>query len=465
MRSEEERAASLPAGRAPAALVLGTLAGVLAAVAVLPTIVPLTQRVGVAEELGVLAEVVAASRATAILYDSNLPLRAGLARSLDAGGLRVSSPVGEELFVDGVIPAGVSTATMCPPGEAPGRFVTTPEGRWAVACHDVGTGLAMAASPVTHRQTRTISYLVLGLAAMVGISTAFGVLQLLSPLSRIREGLERVGTGERGVRVQTTGLAELDELVARLNAATRAMEDREDAITGRIQVVQEMARVVAHEIRNPLQSIELLAGLIAAEDERGERDELASSIQNEVRVLERVVSRMLRGGEGPALRLTRRPTRIRELIHKIVTFRLPEARHRGIHLVEGPAPDIIASADPTLLSRALENLVVNALAFAPQTTGQVEVSAAVDGDTLVVLVDDNGPGVPVEFGDAIYQAEVSTRPGGTGLGLVLVQGVLAAHGGYVDHGRSPLGGARFRAHLPLRAPGEEEEDRADPGGR
>ncbi|MCB9666216.1 MAG: HAMP domain-containing histidine kinase [Alphaproteobacteria bacterium] len=451
-------------GRAPAALVLGTLAGVLASMAVLPTIVPLSQRVAAAEELGVLAEVVAASRATAVLYDSNLPLRAGLARSLDAGGVEVTSPGGEQLFHDGVLPRGVSIAVLCPPGEAPGRFVAAEDGRWAVACHDVGTGLAVAASPVTHRQTRTISYLVVGLAAMVGISTAFGVLQLLSPLSRIREGLERMGTGERGVRVQTTGLAELDELVARLNSVTRAIEDREDAITGRIQVVQEMARVVAHEIRNPLQSIELLAGLIAAEEEREERQELASSIQGEVRILERVVSRMLRGGEGPALRITRRPTSLRDLLHKIVAFRLAEARHRGIQLVEGPVPAITVSVDPTLLSRALENLVVNALAFAPSHTGRVEVQAQVEDEDLVVQVDDNGPGVPEEFGDAIYQAEITTRPGGTGLGLTLVQGVLTAHGGYVEHGRSPLGGARFRAHLPLRGPGEEEDERADPGG-
>lgn len=442
---------------------LGALAGALAAVAVLPTIVPLTQRVDAAEDVGRVAQATAAARAVGELFEANHPLRPGIIRTFAVDGVRIVDPAGHLLFEDGTLPLGVTMATMCPPGEAGGRVVTGAAAPAAVGCHDIGSGVVVASVATSGGGMSTLSALVVGLAAMVGISTAFGVLQLLSPLSRLKEGLERVGMGERGVHVATTGLAELDDLVERVNAAARAMEDREDAVMGRIQVVQEIARVVAHEIRNPLQSVELLAGLIAVEDDRAERDALAASIQNEVRVLERVVSRMLRGTDGPALRLTRRRTRMGELVQKVIDFRLPEARHRGIQLTVGPMTERTLDVDRTLLSRAIENLVANALAFAPEGTGRVRVSTDETIEGYDIVVEDNGPGVDDDLGDVIYQAEYTTRPGGTGLGLSLVQGVLASHGGYVEHGRSDLGGARFRLHLPLVAPPTEEASVAHPG--
>ncbi|MCB9680268.1 MAG: HAMP domain-containing histidine kinase [Alphaproteobacteria bacterium] len=428
----------------------------------LPTIVPLTQRVGAAEDVARVATTLAAARATGVLYASDLPLHNGLARSLGVDGLSVLDSTGRELYVEGDLP-GTPLGVLCPPGEAPGRLVRTHTARWAVACQDLGSGAVLAASRIEHEATRTISWLVLGLAAMVGISTAFGVLQILSPLSKISTGLDRVRVGERGVHVDTTGIAELDRLVERLNAAARAMEDREDEILSRIQVVQEIARIVAHEIRNPLQSLELLAGLIAAEDDREERGALAASIQTEVRQLERVVSRMLRGQDGPPLRLMTGPASLKDVLQKVISFRRPEARVKGIELIEGPLEDLVLEVDRTLLSRAVENLVANSLAVTPSGTGRVVVSSFLRDGYLEIRVDDNGPGVPEELGDAIYQAGVSGREGGTGLGLSLVQGVLASHGGYVEHTVSDLGGASFRAWLPLET--KTEGSSAHPGGR
>ena len=71
-----------------------------------------------------------------------------------------------------------------------------------------------------------------------------------------------------------------------------------------------------------------------------------------------------------------------------------------------------------------------------------------EGEHLAIVVEDNGAGVDPTIGDAIYDANFSSRPGGSGLGLALVKGVVDAHGGTIGHDRSPLGGARFTARIP-----------------
>ena len=438
--------------RKPMALVLGTLAGLLAAMAVLPSIVPLTGRVARAEDQASLRHAFAGSRAVVTLLQDGVPPRRGLARQLGVDGVRIVDRRGETWYSDGTLPE-VTVSELCPPGEAPTRLLVGAAGeRWSVSCEDSGNDLIVTANAASAGAGSTIALLVVGLAAMVGISTAFGVLQILSPLSRITEGLERVQLGERGVRVKATGLAELDDLIGRLNGAARAMEAREDAITGRVQLVQEMARLVAHEIRNPLQSLELLSSLVAAEDDAAERAQIVQSIQQEVRALEKVVSRMLRSSDGQALRIVRQQIDPHEILERIATFRGEEARRAGVRLELVPSE--VRSAlplDTTLVSRSIENLVANALAFVPPKDGVVRLSSRRLEDRLVLEVEDNGPGVPLELGEDIYNRNVSSRPGGHGLGLALVQAVARAHGGFVTHGRSSLGGASFRFMVPLGA--------------
>jgi len=284
----------------------------------------------------------------------------------------------------------------------------------------------------------------------VGIVTALGVLRLLAPLSRVSRALERVGAGEHGVRVSTTGLTELDDLVERLNVAARSVEDRESEFLDRIRVIQEMSRMVAHEVRNPLQSLELLTSLIASSDEEAERHELAQSIHQEIRALDMVVDRVLRQGvTGSGLSLRKAEHTLRPVIDQVVALRTPESKAQGISLEIGDVVDRPLPIDPALLGRSIENLVLNAMQAVPPRRGRIRISAYEEQDSMVIVVEDNGPGVPDALGNAIYEVDVTGRTGGTGLGLALVKGVIEAHGGYVEHDRSPLGGARFRARIPL----------------
>lgn len=455
---------------------LGVLAGVLAAVATLPTILPLSRRVMAAEDEGNLARVMAAATAIAELVDADVPLAQGLHRALGVDGVRVAIDAeGTDRFRSGNLPLHLPLASMCPPGEAPTRIVHDGDSRWGIACLDVGPIRVVSALREGDDDHVNLAMLVVALAAIVGISAAFGVLQILSPLSEITQALDRLRSGERDVVLAATGIREIDLLVSHLNAASRAVDDRERAIQDRVEVAQRMVGYVAHEIRNPLQSLDLLAGLIAIEDDGAERSRLASTIRDEVRSLDAIIGRFAANRRSGDLRLNRQATPIGEVVDQVVTFRRPSADHLNIALEVDLGTNRSLLVDRPLVGRALENIVANALSMLEiegrtpgADGGRIRISTREVDDTVEIIVEDNGPGVPPELGDRIFEPHIGQRPGGSGLGLSFARDILVAHGGYVRHdppgaqGRV-LSGARFVMGIPISEPVEEEG--ADPGGR
>lgn len=437
------------------------MAGALATVAFLPTTVPLIWQIIRYEENAGRneASVTAFSVHSALVSDR--PIAEALRAPSEVASLSVQRGEGDFVSEFGPPLPDPVIVEACAQQEP----IVVPHERrklWAVACidrDDVAVVAAVGLNPASPAQQALLLVLSLGLS--VGIITALGILRLLRPLSEISGALARVGAGERGVRMSWTGLAELDDLVDRLNAAARSVEDREDTIVGRIQVVQEMARMVAHEIRNPLQSLELLTSLIASEDDDAEREEIAKSIRTEVQTLEQVVHRLLRESAARGalrLRVTTQP--VAPLVEQVIALRTPQANGRSIRLTTGPISWAPAPFDSTLLKRSIENLVLNALQAVPSYTGHVEVSVIEEEEHVLIAVDDNGPGVSEAMGDQIFEPKVTSKEGGTGLGLALVKGVLEAHHGDIRHGRSALGGARFEARIPLKT--DLRFDSADP---
>ena len=159
---------------------------------------------------------------------------------------------------------------------------------------------------------------------------------------------------------------------------------------------------------------------------------------------------------GQRLPLHRQATTLAPIVDHVLTLRQPEARAHGISLERGPVSPVEIQIDAALLGRSLENLVLNAMQAVPPRNGRVRVSVVAEDSHLALVVDDNGPGVDPELAEHIFEANVSGRTGGTGLGLALVREVVEAHGGYIVQDRSPLGGARFTARIPLEDAGGEE---------
>jgi len=440
-----------------AALALGTLSGFLAALAFLPTFFPLALKLIDTEEFAVTRHMLVQAEQVRHLIDDGTALDDDTLVRLDLAAIDVQRLDGTQIVQIGQpLPADFrdelcSSTTNNPDVRQWGNE------RWARACRVTKHHRVVVARPVLLKTDADVFLTVIMLALAVGLITAFSILQVLRPVSSVSQALARVQAGERGVRIKSTGLRELDEIIEGLNEAAAAMEDREDAILARIQVVQEMARLVAHEVRNPLQSLELLTSLIASEEDDAERKDIAASIHNEIRALDQVVDRLLREGalEG-ALRLRRKMQPVAPLVEQIAKLRRPAAEARGVRLSMGLISWRAASIDSTILGRSIDNLVLNALQAVSPNGGEVRVSVFEDKDVLCITVDDNGPGISPDLGHQIFEPNVTTKKDGTGLGLSLVKGVVVAHGGHIDYETSTLGGARFVARIPFEEISEPE---------
>jgi signal transduction histidine kinase len=447
---------SQPPNRPSAALVIGWIAGLLSAVMFVLMLVPLVWEIIRAEQVFGRRHTTAAALSIEQAYERGVvpTVETMIDNALEY--LAVQSPDGTwQVFGEDLSAAMNAALCAADATERSDIIATSTRQQWAISCIR-RSGISVIAGVPLDPQTPARRVFLLGalLALFVGIVTALGIVRVMQPLSDISGAIQRVGGGERGVVAPGTGLAELDVLVDRLNAAARFVDEREDAIESRIALVQEMARIVAHEIRNPLQSLELLTTLVVAEEDGAERKAIGASIHTEVRTLEQVVNRLLRENTAAGwlrLQLTRQS--IAPLVEHVVALRRPQASANGVKLIAAPLSQTQVPLDQMLVKRSIENLVLNALQAAPTNFGEVRIAVVDEAEHVLISVDDNGPGVSAEMESHLFEPNVSGRPDGTGLGLALVKGVMEAHSGYITYGRSALGGARFEARIPHHPPG------------
>lgn len=240
--------------------------------------------------------------------------------------------------------------------------------------------------------------------------------------------------------------------------AIAAAEAAPSGAAERQRLITRLLARLAHEIRNPLSSLDIhvqlleedLAGLAPAA-----RDRLSGRlkiIRGELQRLDTIVQQYVNlAGPSPANRQT---VDAGGVVQQVCELLQPEAAARGIAIetgVEPPVPSL--SADAVQLTQALVNLVINAIQ-AVERDGRVAVSARFgEGGTAVLFeVSDSGPGVPAAKRAAVFEPFFTTKTEGSGLGLWIVQQIAAAHGGTVAVADSPLGGARFSLRLPVGEP-------------
>jgi two-component system, NtrC family, sensor histidine kinase HydH len=212
---------------------------------------------------------------------------------------------------------------------------------------------------------------------------------------------------------------------------------------------------LAHEIRNPLSSLDIhvqlleedLARLpVPASEQAAARLEI---IHGELHRLENIVKHFLRLARPSELDLA--PVDVAELVRRVCALLQPEAQAQQTELaIELPAALPGLLADGAQLTQVLVNLVVNALQ-AVGRGGRVEVRAAAvpAGNELVVEVRDSGPGIAPDKLEAVFEPYYTTKAEGSGLGLWIAQQIVMAHKGALRAGNLSGGGAVFTLRLPL----------------
>lgn len=211
---------------------------------------------------------------------------------------------------------------------------------------------------------------------------------------------------------------------------------------------------LAHEIRNPLSSLDIHVQLL--EEDLGHiapqtKEKLSGRLEiihGELHRLENIVKQFLRLAGPSALDLA--AVEIDKVVEHVSGLLQPEAAARQIEIVTHLAddlPPLLADADQII--QALLNLVINALQAVEQR-GRVELRGERAGDSLVIEVCDSGPGVPAERLSAIFEPYYTTKREGSGIGLWIAQQIIVAHGGTIQAANAPGGGAVFTVRLPRR---------------
>ena len=309
-----------------------------------------------------------------------------------------------------------------------------------------------------------MAFLVIVVAFLIGAVVSRRVTRRVAVLA---EASRKVGAGDLTVSVPTSATDEVTELTKAFNDMVRDLAESRTRIEylQRISAWQEFARRLAHEIKNPLTPIQLAAQEMDETYDGGDaeyREKLQHAraiIEEEVATLRRLVGEFSSFAKLPSADLS--PADLRELMQSIedsVPAMLEDVGDgtpapvevRVTHATE-PIP---VRMDPMMLKRGLDNVLRNAIEAVneakPAGGGRVLARAYASGSSAFIEVRDNGPGIPEESWDRVFDPYFTSKTEGTGLGLAIVKKVVLEHGGEVRLDRAPEGGARFTIDLPLR---------------
>lgn len=233
--------------------------------------------------------------------------------------------------------------------------------------------------------------------------------------------------------------------------------------TGRLSAMGEMAARIAHEVRNPLGSIELFASILKRELD-GDRKRLAEHVINGVKSLNMILTNLLYFFRGPL-----EPTWTPIDLHLFLSEFLEEMAHvmekNGVTLKKDFSRESLTLyGDPELLKQLFLNLQLNAIQAMPDG-GTIEIATRLIREKVEILrpqyraptpsgfleirVSDTGPGIPQEIEPRIFDPFFTTRDRGAGLGLAIAHNIMEAHGGTIRVGSGRTGGATFLMTFPF----------------
>ncbi len=297
-------------------------------------------------------------------------------------------------------------------------------------------------------------------AAVAGvfISLLLGLLiskKILGPVSALVHGARRLAKGELEHRVPLTTSGEIGELVESFNgmADDLVVSRRRLVRAERVAAWREIARRIAHEIKNPLSpiqmSIESLRKAYVSKHSAFDEifEESTQAILEEVAALRKIV------GEFSEFARLPKPTMVVQELNPVVesTVKLYSSQPGGDRLRYTPGDGLPPVAiDREQIGRVLANLLSNAF-WAVGDEGAVRVSTAREEERLLLRVEDDGRGMKTEVLEKVFTPYFTTRQDGTGLGLAIVQRIVEDHGGTIEIESSDGSGTIVTVFLPISA--------------
>ena len=281
------------------------------------------------------------------------------------------------------------------------------------------------------------------LALLVALSYAFAR-HLTNPVRQLRNAVESFGRGDLSVRVRSGRRDELGQLALTFDQ----MADRIETL---LAAERRLLLDISHELRSPLARLSVAVELARSGPDTTRH---LDRIEREAGRLNALVGELLQvtRAESDTSRLRRERLSLDGLLNEIIDDARLEADQRGSRIEWSGREQVEIEADPELLRRAIENIIRNAVRYAPENT-PVEVSTKQLGSEAIVTVRDHGPGVPAQhlarIFDPFYRvdADRDRASGGAGLGLAIARRAVELHHGRIE-ARNALPGLLVEIRIP-----------------
>ncbi len=310
------------------------------------------------------------------------------------------------------------------------------------------------------------------IATVIGLTVAIVLLLLMTvvivgaretlykPLIALRDGIERYAARDFSTRVPQRGAAEIRDIAHSFNEMASALQRQREAQLAFIAAV-------AHDLRNPLAAMKGAVDVLSARSPTtGERhNQMTAIVSRQIDILIRMVSDLLDAARVEAGHFSVVPTACdaRDLVTQTVElFRDMSALHE-LNL-DVPGTPLPLSCDPFRISQVLNNLVSNAIKYSPQG-GQVKVTARCIQDHIRIDIADEGPGIPPEEHQLIFEPfkrgpSTEAAIPGVGIGLSVARRIVEAHGGRIELKSAAGHGSIFSVSLPTAAAWTGQRDHA-----
>jgi two-component system sensor histidine kinase ChvG len=278
---------------------------------------------------------------------------------------------------------------------------------------------------------------------------------IVRPLRRLAIAAHRVRLG----RSREVKVPRLPSRTDEIGLLARAVSDMSQSLRQRIDNIEAFAADVTHELKNPLASLRSAIDSLERVDDPELRLRLLQVAREDVVRLDRLIGDVSEAARTDAelARARFEPVDLGPLIEQLVAS-WETRREKGDARIAFARPrksSAVVMGDSGRLARAIDNIIDNAVSFSP-AGGLVEIAAAKVGEKVLIRIDDEGPGVPAEAREAIFNRFHSERPEGegfgrhSGLGLAITRAIVEGHNGVIDvqdRDDAPSG-ARFTIHLP-----------------
>jgi signal transduction histidine kinase len=321
------------------------------------------------------------------------------------------------------------------------------------------------------RQILKTAALVAAAAILVGLLVTWWVSRRITrPVEELAEGARDVASGRWDTQIDVKGTDEIGQLATAFNDMTRTLASQKEKLvqTERVAAWRELARRLAHELRNPLFPLQITVENLQRARQLGPAqfqevfNEATATLKAELANLNTIIGRFSDFSKMPAPQLTQ--VNVNEILRNAVRLFEPQFTAVGKppitteYFLSEPLPEI--DADPDLLHRAFQNLVLNALDAMP-AGGTLTLRTSNREDTVRIEVSDTGKGLTPEECSRLFTPYYTTKQQGTGLGLAIVQSVVSDHLGTISVTSEEGHGATFRIDLPKHRPGATVKPKSD----